>query len=90
MGNKPIKMRPNLKFSKSEKKISMKSAELKTKIKSLNAITQSDEFRKKTGYIILFTFNESTYDKFINLITVDKYIKANLVRSFLSYHLPLQ
>ena len=49
-------------------------------IRGINTITQDEDFRTKTGYLIYFSFNETKVDKYINLFAKEKIIRANLVR----------
>ena len=53
--------------------------ELISKIRSLNAITQSEDFKVKTGYNIFFELNNGNFDKIIKTITGERSIKADLV-----------
>jgi len=83
MGSKPIKTKitkllDNINNNKNN------IYQLLADIRGINTITQDEEFRKKTGYLLYFSFNENNIDKYINLFTNEKIIRANLVRNLLT------
>lgn len=52
---------------------------IKAKIRDLNSLTLKNKFRLKTGYLINFSYNETSIDKLFNILSTETLIRAEVV-----------